>query len=187
MSNLEIFCVAATALCVFLAGRNNVHTWWVGIVACISYGFLFFQNQLYADMILQGFFVITGFIGWYMWGKVKSIKPIRFEPQGSQRPLAMLVAIAVATVYGLLLHKYTDAYAPFVDSFVLTLSVLGQITLMRRTVESWYIWILVNLISIPMYLSRGLHLTAILYMVFLVHAIITAAQWFDEANLNEVV
>jgi nicotinamide mononucleotide transporter len=185
MSNLELFSIISTAICVFLAGRNSVHTWWVGIVACISYGFLFYQNQLYADMLLQGFFVVTGVIGWYMWATVKSIKPIRFEPYTWHRYLWMTIAVIVAFAYGTMLHSYTDAFLPFVDSFVLTLSVLGQITLMRRTVESWYLWVVVNIISIPMYISRGLNGTAMLYGFFLIHAIITAVQWYGIAKTAE--
>jgi nicotinamide mononucleotide transporter len=85
--------------------------------------------------------------------------------------------IAVTGAYGLLLHRFTDAYAPFVDSLVLAFSVLGQLLLIDRRVESWWCWVLVNTVAVPLYLSRGLYLTAALYVGFWVNAIIALRRW----------
>ena len=62
-----------------------------------------------------------------------------------------------------ILHRYTDAYAPFWDSFVLSVSVLAQFLLLNRKLESWYFWLLVNTVAVPLYCSRGLWLTGALY------------------------
>ena len=81
----------------------------------------------------------------------------------------VLAAAAVTLGYGALLHHFTDAYAPYVDSAVLALSVAAQFLLMQRQIETWAFWIVVNTLSVPLYASRGLHLTAVLY----------AAYWFN--------
>ena len=83
----------------------------------------------------------------------------------------------MAIGYGSLLHRFTDAYAPFLDSLVLAFSVLGQFLLMGRRYESWWCWLLVNTIAVPLYLSRGLHVTAVLYAAFWVNAVVALARW----------
>ena len=82
-----------------------------------------------------------------------------------------IVLAALATVgYGALLMQFTNAYAPFIDSAVLALSVVAQVFLLRRRVENWPVWLLVNTIAVPLYASRGLQLTATLYAAYWVNA-----------------
>jgi nicotinamide mononucleotide transporter len=175
---LEIAANAFTALCIFLAGRNNVHTWWTGIVGCVLFGWLFLLSKLYADVTLQAFFVVTGIIGWWNWVKDASGEQLAVRYTGSMRvALYFSLGVVVTCGYALLLHRFTDAYAPLPDSAVLAFSVLGQLLLMGRRVESWWCWLLVNTIAIPLYLSRGLHLTAALYAAFWVNAIVSLRHW----------
>ena len=58
-----------TAVAIVLAGRNNVHTWWTGIVGCTLFAILFAESRLYADVALQGFFVATSVAGWWKWAR----------------------------------------------------------------------------------------------------------------------
>ena len=88
-----------------------------------------------------------------------------------------LAGAVVAAGYGWLLHRFTDAYAPFVDSVVLAFSVLGQFLLMGRRVENWWCWLLVNTLAVPLYASRGLHLTALLYACFWGNAVVSLRHW----------
>jgi nicotinamide mononucleotide transporter len=83
----------------------------------------------------------------------------------------------VAIAYGLLLHRFTNAYSPFLDSLILVFSVLGQFLLMDRRIENWWCWLLVNSIAVPLYAVRGLRLTAFLYAIFLVNAVVSLRRW----------
>ena len=147
---------------ILLAGRNSAHTWWTGILGCILFGLVFFWARLYADATLQVFFIISSLLGWWNWvhGRKGAELPIRRTPP---IPLAALTAAGalVAAAYGLLLHRFTNAYAPFLDSVILAFSVLGQFLLMGRRLENWWCWLLVNTIAVPLYAVRGLWLTAL--------------------------
>lgn len=174
---LELAANVMTTVCIFLAGRNNIHIWWTGIVASGLFGVLFFNNQLYADSTLQVFFLVTGVLGWIGWNaKNESTLKITNAPK-NEIVTYTVSAILVAVAYGMLLHTFTDAYAPFVDSAVLTLSVVGQLMLMRRRVETWLVWVAVNTISVPLFWSRELYMTSILYGFFWVNAIVSYYQW----------
>ena len=178
MNPVEVAANAFVAAAIFLAGRNNVHTWWLGIVGCALFGWVFYHANLYADVTLQAFFIITSVYGWWRWlhGNHGLELPVRFSPP---RLLAAwgLGAAAVALGYGLLLQRFTDAYAPFLDSVVLAFSVLGQLLMMERRVENWWSWLLVNTIAVPLYASRGLYVTSGLYVAFWINAIVSLVAW----------
>ena len=172
---LELAANGFTAGAIVLAGRNNVHTWWTGIVGCALFALLFSQSRLYADVLLQVFFIASGGLGWWKWlrGDGGAALPISHAKPSSL--LWMVPAgVAASAAYGAVLHAYTNAYAPFLDSAVLVFSVIGQFLMMQRRVENWAFWLLVNTIATPLYFSRGLYLTAALYAGFWINA---AASW----------
>ena len=177
-SPLELAANAFTAAAILLAGRNNVHTWWTGIVGCALFGLLFARNRLYADVVLQMFFVSTGLLGWWRWLHGNNGAPLPITHAG-WRSLAWMIpaGIAATAAYGALLHFYTNAYAPFIDSAVLVFSIIAQLLMMQRRIENWPVWLMVNTIAVPLYYSRGLHLTAFLYLCFWVNAIVSWVWW----------
>ncbi|RYD69394.1 MAG: nicotinamide riboside transporter PnuC, partial [Verrucomicrobiaceae bacterium] len=163
----EIGANALNAVSILLAGRNSVHTWWTGIAGCALFGWVFFSARLYADATLQGFFIITSALGWYHWlgGRTSGELPIRHT---NPKAFATIVVAGVAAAggYGWLLYHFTDAFAPFIDSTVLAFSVVAQFLLMGRRIETWWCWLLVNTIAVPLFASRGLFVTAALYAAF---------------------
>lgn len=179
MSPLEIAANGLNAAAIVLAGRNSVHTWWTGIAGCALFAVLFVDVRLYADATLQVFFIATSLYGWWAW--------LRGGPRGGGLPIrragARLMAWAVAagaavTVgYAALLARFTDAAWPLPDSAVLAFSVLGQLLLMARRIENWWCWLLVNSIAVPLYASRGLMITAVLYAGFWLNAIVALRHW----------
>lgn len=178
MTALEIAANAVTTASILLAGRNSVHTWWTGIVGCLLFGVVFFDARLYADVALQGFYVVTSAIGWWQWLRGAGGGALAVSHAG-RRLLAWATPLAVIATagYGALLHHFTDAYAPFADSAVLAFSVVAQILLMQRRVETWVFWLLVNSIAVPLFASRELYLTAGLYGVYWVNAIVSWFTW----------
>lgn len=175
---LEIAANGFTAGAIVLAGRNSVHTWWTGIVGCALFALLFSQSRLYADVLLQAFFIASGGWGWWKWLRGAGGAPL---PITHARPSSLLwmapAGLAASAAYGAVLHAYTNAYAPFLDSAVLVFSVIGQFLMMQRRVENWAFWLLVNTIAAPLYFSRGLYLTAALYAGFWLNAAVSWLWW----------
>lgn len=186
MSLLEIAANAVVTTAIILAGRNNIHSWWIGIIGSLLFGALFYSVQLYADVTLQIFFVMTGIIGWVRWargGDDGAALPIS-KSSPLLLALAALVGLIVAIAYGVILDRYTDAYAPFWDSIILVASVIAQFLLMNRKLENWHIWLIVNTIAVPLYISRGLELTGILYAAYWVNALISLRKWRRDMSGN---
>ena len=177
-SALEIIANLVNAVSILLAGRNTAHTWWTGILGCVLFGWLFTISQLYADATLQLFFIATSVIGWHRWKRSDAGNdlPIRCTPLASLLWMAV-AGVVVASGYGWLLHRFTNAFAPLFDSLVLTFSVIAQLLLMHRRIETWWGWLLVNSISVPLFMSRGLHLTGALYAAFWINALVSLRHW----------
>lgn len=179
---LEIAANAANLASIALATRNSVHTWWTGILGCALFGRLFFAAHLYADVTLQLFFIATSAVGWWHWLHSNGAPLERPVAHTTRRELAVILpaGLSLAGGYGWLLHRFTNAYAPFWDSAVLTFSIVGQLLLMRRKVETWLFWFAANTLAVPLFLSRGLHLTALFYVLFWFNAPIGYFRWRRE-------
>ena len=181
MSPSEIAACLAYALSVWLAARNNIHTWWIGIIGSGLYAWVFYSVQLYADVTLQFFFIITSITGWLHWlkGNHGEVLPVRRTRPGHFFML-LACAVSVAAAYGWILNLYTNAWVPWLDSIILTFSILAQFMLMGRRLENWYIWLAVNTLAVPLYATRELYLTAGLYLVFWFNAWHGLYQWRKE-------
>lgn len=169
---LEVAANLFNVASVWFAARNSVHTWWTGIVGCALFAFVFLEARLYGDLTLQVWFVGSCVVGWWRWVRVSGVAEERPVSRSSAAGLVggASAAALFAVVYGTVLSRTTNAAFPIVDSFVLTGSVLAQVLLMERKVETWWFWIAVDLVAVPLYASRGLNLTAAVYAVFLVNA-----------------
>lgn len=178
MSPLEIAANVLAGASILLAGRNSVHTWWTGIVGCSLFAIVFLHSRLYADVLLQAFFVGTSAVGWWQWRHGRDGGELPVSDLPPHHLLGQLAAGAVgAVLYGLLLRRFTNAYAPFLDSTVLAFSIVAQLLMMRRRVQNWPFWLLVNSIAVPLYASRGLYLTSALYAVYWINALVSWRHW----------
>ncbi len=178
MTPAEIAANACNTISILLAGRNSVHTWWTGIIGCAFFGWVFFSAKLYADSALQVFFIASSISGWWNWRRRADASelPIRRTPPGLLVALG-IAGVAVTAGYGVMLLRFTDAVTPVPDSAVLAFSVIGQFLLMGRRIETWWCWLVVNTIAVPLFGSRGLWLTAVLYAGYWVNAVVSLRSW----------
>ena len=186
MSLTEIIGTITGFACVFLTVRAHILCWPIGILSCIAFAKLFFDIKLYADAILQLFFIATSVWGWWGWlhgGEKRSELPIsRMTLRETVTQFGITLA-AILTV-GWMFKSYTDAHLPFWDSTISGLSVTAQILLVRKKIENWILWIVVDVLSIGVYWYKQVYLTSILYAVFLVLATQGLLEWrrrFKEA------
>lgn len=179
MQCIEWSAVLSSIAAVFLASRNSVHTWWTSIVGSLLFAATFFQVRLYADVTLQFFYIGTSVSGWYYWqkgGNQRSSLPIthvRVAPFFS----SLFLSVLLAGIYAFALHTFTNASYPLWDSIILVFSILGQLLLMKRKIENWMVWLVVDVLAAPLYFIKGLHLTAALYVWFCCNAVYGYVHW----------
>ena len=189
---LEVFGAITGIIYVFLEIRQNIWLWPVGLVTSAVYIIVFFTTRFYADMSLQGYYLVMSCIGWYWWvrGTGQGAQGTGRRAQGEEKKkgglrdeeteglqvtrLKTVTGLLLAAVFVLLysgiwfiLSRYTDSPVPEWDSFITSLSVVATWMLARKIYEHWYLWILVNAASVIIFAVRGLYPTVILYAVYL--------------------
>lgn len=169
MSAYEIVGVVFGLLSVLLTVRQNIWCWPTGIVSVAAFAVLFLQSKLYADAGLQIFFLATSCHGWYWWlhGGLNQTELSISRLTLAQKVWFGLALVVCIVMTGSWLSLYTDASIPFWDASASGGSVLAQLLLMRKKLETWYLWIAVDVLSIGIYLYKEIYLTAFLYVIFL--------------------
>jgi nicotinamide mononucleotide transporter len=167
--------------CVALLTRQKIASWPLGIVNNALFCGLFWQARLYADATLQVVFLALAGYGWWQWSAPRGGDALRVR-RTTTREWSVLLVLALgataAAAYGLSGH--TDSPAPLWDASVLTLSLAATYGQTKKLLESWWVWIAVDLLSIPLYAWRGLYPTALLYVLYLLLCVSGLRRWQRE-------
>lgn len=177
--SLELIAVLLTLVAVYLTTRQVLWCWPLGMVSVTLYAAVFYDARLYADMGLQGLYFALAAYGWWAWlhgGEHQGELHVSLTP-GRMR-VALLVAAAIGGVLlGQVLNRFTDASLPFMDSMLTSVSIAAQWMQTRKLLESWLVWLAVDVLYVGMFLYKQLFLTAGLYAVFLGLAVMGFMEW----------
>ncbi|AMX02451.1 nicotinamide riboside transporter PnuC [Microbulbifer thermotolerans] len=176
---IEYVAVTCGLLNVYFIIKRSIWNYLFGFVMVILYAKIFYDYRLYSDSLLQVFFFFTQVYGFFYWvnHKAPDGKVLIADLGKKSFVLGMLSTTVLWLLISVLMRLYTDATHPNWDSAIAALSVTAQILLMRRHIESWYLWIMVDLLAIGLFIVKDLTPTAVLYAVFLILAIIGLLQW----------
>ena len=180
-SLIEWIAVACGLTNVALIIRRSIWNYPFGFIMVALYFFIFWEYKLYSDAILQVYFFVIQFYGLWVWlnGRAPDGR-VMVAPLSRQMFISYLAMTAVAWMaISFLMDTYTDAAAPIWDSAVAALSVTAQFLMSRRHIESWLLWIVVDVLAIGLFYTRDLAPTAALYFIFLGLAITGYVQWRD--------
>ena len=183
MGGIEIAAALLGVITVLLVVRRSVWNYPFGIAMVALYFFVFWDAKLYSDALLQIFFFLIQLYGWWAWVHADRVDHgVAVGWLSNSARLRWVVGTALAIlIWGIGMGRYTDAVAPMADATVAGLSVSAQILQSFRRVESWVLWVSVDVLAIGLFASRGLAVTAALYGLFLVLAVIGLFEWRRKA------
>jgi len=170
MSYIEFFGTVLTGFSVYLTAS----------------GFLFYQIQLYSDLLEQGYYLVTGFWGWWLWayGNKGGVLPISRNSRMANIVSSLIVLIGgfglgwtMTNVHSL---GIAPASFPYLDAITTVASFTANYLLVRRRIESWYLWIGVDVIGVWLYWVKGVPFLSLLYFAFLINAIWGYRRWKAE-------
>ncbi len=181
-SLLEVAGVISGLLCVYLAAKNIIWNWPLAIISVAIYIFIFYDSRLFADMGLQVYFLAVNIYGWYFWSKKPASAPKTPVTSIKQREVILsAVAIVIFTfLLGSILHNHTIASYPYLDSFCTACSIVAQFFMARKVLQNWLLWVFVDAIYVGIYIFKDLHLTAVMYAIYIVIALIGYFDWKKE-------
>ena len=186
MSILEWIAAIAGAISVYLSARENIWSWPTAIVNVGLYIIVFRRTGLYSDMGLQVVYLALSIYGWYEWlygGKNRTT--LRVSRATTRE---WLIATPVALIFWLALARYTATLPgvalPSLDSGLTTVSLVAQWMMTRKILENWVLWIVADIVYVPMYVYKGLPVTAALYAIFLALAVLGLRSWRRSYQTN---
>jgi nicotinamide mononucleotide transporter len=180
-SAVEWIGALAGLICVWLVARASIWNWPLSIVNTTLYSVVFLRARLYGDALLQVVFTLLGVYGWWSWrfGGAQGAELLLRRATRAQVGGALAASFAGIAFSALVLTRATDSPVPIWDSSVLVLSLVATWAQARKVLESWWVWILVDVISVPLYVTRELYPTALLYSLFLAICIAGLRHWTE--------
>lgn len=182
---LELLGVTLSILYLFLSIKQNILLWPVGIFGALVYMVVFFQSKFYADMGLNGYYFLISIYGWMSWSKARkkdkdgmAVRHVGIVRSG----LLLAITLILFLSTGYLLDNYTDSPIPYWDALTTSGSIIATWMLTRKIIEHWIIWVIVDLISLGLYVYRGLYPTAVLFVIYTAMAVIGYIQWNRSLN-----
>ena len=175
----EAIAVALGLAYLVLAVRQQLACWYAAFISSSIFLVLFWNVGLLMESALYTYYVFMAVYGFRQWRSGPDNSSQR--PIGRWRPLRHVLAIAAVLLLsagsGWWLDANTSASLPFVDSFTTWGAVLTTWMVARKILENWLYWLVIDTVSIYLYLDRELYLTAALFAVYILIAVFGFRQW----------
>ena len=176
---IESSAVLMSVLYVFFAAKENIWCWFFGAISAILYTYICFNIKLYAETFLQLFYLIMAVIGYISWKKTEVSKINHWSVK--KHLILIFLSIIFVFIVGFLLSIRTDAKMPLVDTFTTVFSVVATILVIKKVLENWLYWIVIDLVSIFLYFERDLHLSSILFVIYTIKGYFS---WIEKSKIN---
>ena len=179
MTPFEAFAAAFGVISVYLGTRQNILSWPTALVNVALSAVVFFGARLYADMGLQVIYFVLSAYGWYKWMYGGANRTVLRVSRATPRTWVVLAVVNLVAwvALGAFLSRSTNAALPWLDALLSTTSLCAQWLMTRKVLENWAVWIALDIVYVPTFISRGLYAMAGLYAIFLVLAVMGWREW----------
>lgn len=183
---LEIIGTLIGLVYLWLEYRASIYLWIASIIMPAVYLFVYYDAGLYADFGINIYYLLAAVYGWWVWKYGNKEKqgeelPITRMPRGKWKMVAAMYLVFQLLIAWILI-RYTDSNVPWCDAFTTALSMVAMWMLARKYLEQWLVWIVVDVVSVALYLYKGLFFTAGLYALY---AIIAVYGYWNWKNMME--
>lgn len=185
----EIIAVIASLSYTLLAARENRACWPAAFIGSLIYIVVFWQYKLYMDSALNIYYAVMAVVGWFSWqaSRELTIAPISspiIQWQAKQHIQWIALVLILSVISGYYLAKFTDAAFPYLDSFTTWASLLATWMVVKKVLETWLYWLVIDFVSMLLYFNKGLLFTALLFAVYVVIVIYAYFNWRNIMQQN---
>lgn len=183
MSWWEYTAVLLSVLYLFLAARQSLWCWPAAFFSTLIYTMLFYNGALLMDSALNVFYMVMAFYGWYSWRNQPLTehgphKELAISPWSKHRHFKVIgITFVVSIAMGYVMDNYTHADFAYLDSITTCYSVVATYLIARKVLENWLYWIVIDAISVYLYINKGFYLTCVLFMFYTCMAFWGYLQW----------
>jgi nicotinamide mononucleotide transporter len=186
---LEIIAVILGFLSVWYSKNNSVLVYPTGMISTSIYVYLLFSVGLIGDMLINGYYFFMSIYGWYYWTQSLNgsyINPISRMNSNEYLISILLFVFAIIFVFAVYYNfNMWNSIIAYIDTVTTAIFFVGMWLMARRKIENWLFWIIGDIISIPLYLSKGMAITSFQYFVFTFIALAGYAAWKKEISYDK--
>ena len=183
---LELFAVTMNILSVIYAKRNSILVYPTGLIGTGIFVYILYNFSLLGDMIINFYFVLMSIYGWYYWAQKKDGQTLNNVSRTSIKEYYFILILGITSLLSIYLvynfYDKWDSWTAYVDTITTAIFFVAMYLMARRKVESWIFWIIGDLITIPLYFYKGLTISSIQYLIFLILAILGYISWKNILN-----
>ncbi len=185
---IEIFGTIVGLIYLWLEYKANIYLWLASIIMPAIYIYIFYNAGLYADFAINIYYLLIAIYGWFAWKYSFQIFPSSSKKSREEElkissipkkiwirliPLYLILQFIITWV----LITYTNSNVPWLDSFTTSVSIIAMWMLARKYIEQWLVWIVVDVVSVGLYIYKDLYFTSVLYALYAVIAILGYIKW----------
>ena len=176
---IEIIAVISAILYLLLAAKEDVKCWYAVIISSSLYFYIMYDAGLIMEAYLQIFYIVMAIYGWFKWTKSIQINSNnRIRTWSNMKHFITITSVVIlALITGFILKKYTNAALPFLDAFTSWGAIITTYMVAQKILENWIYWFVIDSISVYIFLSRELYLTALLFFIYLIIICFGYASW----------
>lgn len=181
MIDLELIGTIIGLIYLWLEYKASVYLWITGIIMPAIYIFIYYEAGLYADFGINIYYLVAAVYGWLSWTFYRtkgetSERPITYTPHAYIIPLLLTFFVSFLAIAWILI-EFTNSDVPWLDSFTTAWSIVGMWMLAKKYIEQWLTWIIVDIVSVGLYIYKDLYYTAGLYALYTVIAVLGYYNW----------
>ncbi|MDA0885974.1 MAG: nicotinamide riboside transporter PnuC [Bacteroidetes bacterium] len=178
---LELFAVIMNITSVVYAKKNNILVYPTGLIGTGIFVYILLNFSLLGDTIINAYFFSMSIYGWYFWSRKKDKVFINQVSTINRNEIKYLFILAISSlIFIYFVYDYFDKWnnwTAYVDNVTTAIFFIAMWLMAKRKVESWIFWIIGDLITVPLYFYKGLTISSIQYIIFLILAVLGYISW----------
>ena len=186
---LELFAVIMNITSVVYAKQNNILVYPTGLIGTGIFVYILLNFSLLGDTIINAYFFSMSIYGWYFWSRKKDEVFINQVSTINHNEIKYLFILAISSlIFIYFVYDYFDKWnnwTAYVDNITTAIFFVAMWLMARRKIESWIFWIIGDLITVPLYFYKGLTISSIQYIIFLILAVLGYVSWKKILDKNQ--
>jgi nicotinamide mononucleotide transporter len=164
-------------LYVVLMAWERTAAWTSALISSLAYVYVCFNSDLFLESFLQLFYAGMGIYGWISWSKRSSEdwKPIHWRLKNHL--VFLLIGLVLSFVVGLFFDLRTTQVNPYMDAGITVFSLTATFLSVKKVVENWYYWLVIDAFSLYLYGSQALYVSALLFLIYMVFSVVGLVKW----------
>jgi len=187
---LELFASVLGVISVWFAKNNKILLYPTGIISTLIYVWILFKNQLLGDLIINTYFFLMSIYGWFFWSRKdegnfqNNISRLNLNESIFGIIIFIFSFISVKFIYNI--SNWQESYVSSIDTLTTAVFCSAMWFMARRKIEHWILWIIGDIVSVPLYIYKSLYFTSIQYLIFTIIALLGFFTWLKELNKKKL-